>query len=75
MESTTTYIEEARNDISTVKTEEELSCKISEWVKKIGRDAVVFYPDILTNEEGQKWLFIVTENIKALLEEQWEKVV
>lgn len=70
MKSAIEYLAEARNDIITAKTEDELSFKMTLWAKKIGKDTVTFFPNILSNKEGQKWLMEVADGIKKIFTEQ-----
>lgn len=62
MKSTTTYLEEIRKDIENVQHLAELDEKYIQWCQNLGRDVVTFFPDLTTNEEGQKWLRIIGEN-------------
>lgn len=62
MKSTTTYLEEIRKDIENVQDLTELDEKYIQWCQNLGRDVVTFFPDLTTNEEGQKWLRIIGEN-------------
>ena len=54
MKSTTTYLEEIRKDIENVQDLTELDEKYVQWCQNLGRDVVTFFPDLTTNEEGQK---------------------
>lgn len=74
MKSTTTYLEEIRKDIENVQTKEELDEKYIQWCQNIGRDAVTFFPDLATNEEGWKWLRIIGENFAEIFNQQAEKI-
>lgn len=74
MKSTTTYLEEIRLDIENVQTKEELDEKYIQWCQNVGRDAVTFFPDLTTNEEGWKWLRIIGENFAEVFNKQAEKI-
>ena len=74
MKSTTTYLEEIRKDIENVQTKEELDEKYIQWCRNVGRDAVTFFPDLTTNEEGWKWLRIIGENFAEVFNKQAEKI-
>lgn len=74
MKSTTTYLEEIRKDIENVQTKEELDNKYIQWCQNLGRDTVTFFPDIVSNEEGQKWLRIISENFAEVFNTQAEKI-
>ena len=74
MKSTTTYLEEIRKDIENVQTKEELDNKYIQWCQNLGRDAVTFFPDLATNEEGWKWLRIIGENFAEVFNKQAEKI-
>lgn len=75
MKSTTTYLEEIRKDIENVQTKEELDAKYIQWCQNLGRDVVTFFPDLTTNEEGQKWLRIIGENFAEVFNTQAEKIL
>lgn len=64
MKSTTTYLEAIRKDIENVQHLAELDEKYIQWCQNVGRDAVTFFPDLVTNEEGWKWLRIIGENLR-----------
>ena len=74
MKSTTTYLEDIRRDIENVQTKEELDEKYIQWCQNVGRDAVTFFPDLTTNEEGWKWLRIIGENFAEVYNKQAEKI-
>lgn len=74
MKSTTTYLEDIRRDIENVQTKEELDEKYIQWCQNVGRDAVTFFPDLTTNEEGWKWLRIIGENFAEVFNKQAEKI-
>lgn len=74
MKSTTTYLEAIRKDIENVQTKEELDEKYIQWCQNVGRDAVTFFPDLTTNEEGWKWLRIIGENFAEVFNKQAEKI-
>lgn len=74
MKSTTTYLEDIRRDIENVQTKEELDEKYIQWCRNVGRDAVTFFPDLTTNEEGWKWLRIIGENFAEVFNKQAEKI-
>ena len=74
MKSTTTYLEAICKDIENVQTKEELDEKYIQWCQNLGRDAVTFFPDLTTNEEGWKWLCIIGENFAEVFNKQAEKI-
>lgn len=74
MKSTTTYLEGIRKDIENVQTKEELDAKYIQWCRNVGRDAVTFFPDLTTNEEGWKWLRIIGDNFAEVFNKQAEKI-
>lgn len=74
MKSTTTYLEEIRKDIENVQHLEELDEKYIQWCQNLGRDVVTFFPDLTTNEEGQKWLRIIGENFAEVFSAQAKKI-
>ena len=74
MKSTTTYLEEIRKDIENVQHLAELDEKYIQWCQNLGRDVVTFFPDLTTNEEGQKWLRIIGENFAEIFSAQAKKI-
>ena len=66
MKSTTTYLEEIRKDIENVQHLVELDERYIQWCQNLGRDVVTYFPDLTTNEEGQKWLRIIGENFAEI---------
>lgn len=66
MKSVATYLEEIRADIGTTTTKEELDDKYLQWCSNLGRDTVIFFPDITSNLEGQQWLRDVAENFAEI---------
>lgn len=74
MKSTTTYLEEIRKDIENVQHLAELDEKYIQWCQNLERDVITFFPDLTTNEEGQKWLRIIGENFAEVFNAQAEKI-
>ena len=74
MKSTTTYLKDIRKDIENVQHLAELDEKYIQWCQNLGRDVVTFFPDLTTNEEGQKWLCIIGENFAEVFNTQAEKI-
>ena len=74
MKSTTAYLEGIRKDIENVQHLAELDEKYIQWCQNFGRDVVTFFPDLTTNEEGQKWLRIIGENFAEVFNKQAEKI-
>ena len=74
MKSTTAYLEGIRKDIENVQHLAELDEKYIQWCQNLGRDVVTFFPDLTTNEEGQKWLRIIGENFAEVFNKQAEKI-
>lgn len=66
MKSVTTYLEEIQADVETTTTKEELDDKYLQWCSNLGRDTVIFFPDIISNLEGQQWLRDVGENFAEI---------
>ena len=66
MKSVTTYLEEIRADVETTTTKEELDDKYLQWCSNLGRDTVTFFPDIISNLEGQQWLRDVGEHFAEI---------
>ena len=74
MKSTTAYLEGIRKDIENVQHLAELDEKYIQWCQNLGRDVVTFFPDLTTNEEGQKWLRIIGENFAEVFNTQAKKI-
>ena len=74
MKSTTTYLEEIRKDIENVQHLADLDEKYIQWCQNLGRDVITFFPDLTTNEEGQKWLRIIGENFAEVFNAQAKKI-
>ena len=74
MKSTTAYLEGIRKDIENVQHLAELDEKYIQWCQNLGRDVVTFFPDLTTNEEGQKWLRIIGENFAEFFNKHAEKI-
>lgn len=66
MKSATTYLEGIRADVETTTTKEELDDKYLQWCSNLGRDTVIFFPDIVSNLEGQQWLRDISENFAEI---------
>lgn len=75
MKSVTTYLEEIRADVETTITKEELDDKYLQWCSNLGRDTVIFFPDIISNPEGQQWLRSVGENFAEIFNNQAKKIL
>lgn len=75
MKSVTTYLEEIRADVETTITKEELDDKYLQWCSNLGRDTVIFFPDIISNPEGQQWLRGVGENFAEIFNNQTKKIL
>lgn len=75
MKSVTTYLEEIRADVETTITKEELDDKYLQWCSNLGRDTVIFFPDIISNPEGQQWLRGVGENFAEIFNNQAKKIL